>query len=385
MPMTLEEAIEHLNEILADENGWPCEACKSEHVQLREWLIELKQRRGEIKSAPVVETTYRPFLDLRGSQTDIMIMSVPLSVEGIKDIDKESVYADYRCFLTRNKRLSLGIMNPVEAIGAVMRYVQVRIPKNEGRNYIVITCTEAVLIKNQVYTVNIRTHNTIIKCTCVNLKTGEEAEINIVVDCFDISNIFERKDLIIHESEWCTDLETLNKVEGLRITFDILIGNSNIKGVLCTTEPERIGMQTDVTSERIERFTLGMIYHVADKLDIEGDIYINFATMGVRRNTHSKYNTYSSEASWDNVVCKNAPEFNRTATININDNYSYEVEALRFKKRIEDYVDDNLVTIVATQYEPEPELDPKDIKVGTEVTMNLYLADDFIGGEDHDS
>lgn len=144
-------------------------------------------------------------------------------------------------------------------------------------------------------------------------------------------------------------------------------------------------MQTDVTSERIERFTLGMIYHVADKLDIEGDIYINFATMGVRRNTHSKYNTYSSEASWDNVVCKNAPEFNRTATININDNYSYEVEALRFKKRIEDYVDDNLVTIVATQYEPEPELDPKDIKVGTEVTMNLYLADDFIGGEDHDS
>ena len=32
-------------------------------------------------------------------------------------------------FLTRNKRLSLGIMNPVEAIGAVMRYVQVRIPK----------------------------------------------------------------------------------------------------------------------------------------------------------------------------------------------------------------------------------------------------------------
>lgn len=44
--MTLEEAIDHLQETLQDKNhAWTCEACKEEHEQLKEWLIELKRRR----------------------------------------------------------------------------------------------------------------------------------------------------------------------------------------------------------------------------------------------------------------------------------------------------------------------------------------------------
>jgi hypothetical protein len=41
--MTLNEAIEHLDETLGDSSRmWNCEECKQEHIQLREWLIELK-------------------------------------------------------------------------------------------------------------------------------------------------------------------------------------------------------------------------------------------------------------------------------------------------------------------------------------------------------
>lgn len=44
--MTLEEAIEHLQEILNDaKHNWSCEKCKSEHKQLLEWLTELQKRR----------------------------------------------------------------------------------------------------------------------------------------------------------------------------------------------------------------------------------------------------------------------------------------------------------------------------------------------------
>lgn len=41
--MTLDEAINHLDETLEDDSRiWSCEECKQEHVQLRKWLIELK-------------------------------------------------------------------------------------------------------------------------------------------------------------------------------------------------------------------------------------------------------------------------------------------------------------------------------------------------------
>ena len=38
--MSLKEAIEHLNDILINE--WECEKCKKKHIQLRDWLIELR-------------------------------------------------------------------------------------------------------------------------------------------------------------------------------------------------------------------------------------------------------------------------------------------------------------------------------------------------------
>lgn len=43
----LNSAIIHLDEILGDEKRWAnCESCKQEHVQLRNWLIELRNRRN---------------------------------------------------------------------------------------------------------------------------------------------------------------------------------------------------------------------------------------------------------------------------------------------------------------------------------------------------
>lgn len=46
--MTLDEAIEHLEETLTNsDHRWSCAECKSEHEQLLKWLIELKQRRSE--------------------------------------------------------------------------------------------------------------------------------------------------------------------------------------------------------------------------------------------------------------------------------------------------------------------------------------------------
>lgn len=49
--MTLEEAIEHLNELI-NNNNFNCEECKQEHIQLLKWLKELQELR---KNAPVVQ------------------------------------------------------------------------------------------------------------------------------------------------------------------------------------------------------------------------------------------------------------------------------------------------------------------------------------------
>lgn len=46
--MSLDDAIEHLEETLMNsDHKWSCDECKSEHEQLLEWLIELKNRRSE--------------------------------------------------------------------------------------------------------------------------------------------------------------------------------------------------------------------------------------------------------------------------------------------------------------------------------------------------
>ena len=42
--MTLDEAIEHLNETLnSTDRMWSCDSCRHEHEQLRNWLIELRE------------------------------------------------------------------------------------------------------------------------------------------------------------------------------------------------------------------------------------------------------------------------------------------------------------------------------------------------------
>ena len=59
--MTLQEAIEHLEEKLAEDN-WSCKECKKEHEQLLEWLIELKNWREADSlycyNCPVAEKTF---------------------------------------------------------------------------------------------------------------------------------------------------------------------------------------------------------------------------------------------------------------------------------------------------------------------------------------
>ena len=40
--MSLDEAIEHLDEIILELS---CENCRREHEQLRDWLVELKEKR----------------------------------------------------------------------------------------------------------------------------------------------------------------------------------------------------------------------------------------------------------------------------------------------------------------------------------------------------
>ena len=42
--MTLDEAIEHLQDKFEEDN-WSCEECRQEHLQLLQWLMELKERR----------------------------------------------------------------------------------------------------------------------------------------------------------------------------------------------------------------------------------------------------------------------------------------------------------------------------------------------------
>ena len=49
--MTLEQAINHLEEELKNKQDWSCVACKEEHEQLLEWLKELQA----IKSAELSE------------------------------------------------------------------------------------------------------------------------------------------------------------------------------------------------------------------------------------------------------------------------------------------------------------------------------------------
>ena len=42
--MTLQEAINHIDEVIKDTE---CEECKKKHIQLKQWLIELQEFREQ--------------------------------------------------------------------------------------------------------------------------------------------------------------------------------------------------------------------------------------------------------------------------------------------------------------------------------------------------
>lgn len=48
--MTLDEAIDHLKESLADPGHFSCAECAEQHVQLLQWLEELKDSRQTINT-----------------------------------------------------------------------------------------------------------------------------------------------------------------------------------------------------------------------------------------------------------------------------------------------------------------------------------------------
>lgn len=55
--LKLNEAIEHLNDILQSDKKWDCEECRNEHIQLRNWLNELKiykdlEKQGKLQKLP---------------------------------------------------------------------------------------------------------------------------------------------------------------------------------------------------------------------------------------------------------------------------------------------------------------------------------------------
>ena len=48
MEMSLDEAIEHLNDTLnSTDRMWSCDSCRREHERLRNWLIELREMKNK--------------------------------------------------------------------------------------------------------------------------------------------------------------------------------------------------------------------------------------------------------------------------------------------------------------------------------------------------
>lgn len=94
--MTLDEAIKHLDESLADPgHDWGCEECKGEHEQLLEWLRELKELR-ELYSA---QTEGIGFLESDNKQLDERLKEakrlLKAAVEDFKEINSDILTCKY--------------------------------------------------------------------------------------------------------------------------------------------------------------------------------------------------------------------------------------------------------------------------------------------------
>lgn len=89
--MRLEEAIDHLEEMLADEHHeWPCDECREEHEQLLGWLKELNGLRLENE---VILRRLRHLLDSDYiSSFDRVYPSTQEYIRDIREADRSVVY-----------------------------------------------------------------------------------------------------------------------------------------------------------------------------------------------------------------------------------------------------------------------------------------------------
>lgn len=89
--MRLEEAIDHLEEMLADENHeWTCEECRQEHEQLLGWLKELKGLRLENE---VILRRFRHLLESNYiSQFDQVDPNTKEYIRDIREADRRVMY-----------------------------------------------------------------------------------------------------------------------------------------------------------------------------------------------------------------------------------------------------------------------------------------------------
>lgn len=99
--MNIDKAIQHLDDILQDDEKWKdCIECKTEHIQLREWLKELRTLREEINSDNLISRAYLLYQFenatelLRHDNTNLIVKSV---------IQSDSIIEFIKCCPSINK------------------------------------------------------------------------------------------------------------------------------------------------------------------------------------------------------------------------------------------------------------------------------------------
>ena len=103
--MTLDEAIQHIEDMLSNGNDFGCDKCKEEHIQLLGWLKELRDRRNtKVDVEKSISQMYELFdkaysVNNNGEGTDITRMvtwyipNVIQDMQAMRDmINKEDYY-----------------------------------------------------------------------------------------------------------------------------------------------------------------------------------------------------------------------------------------------------------------------------------------------------
>lgn len=92
--MTLDDAILHLEETLADpKHEWSCASCREEHVQLLEWLKELKtlkNAKGDLISRDALKAKVNKKQVVGRFNTNMLIDNAPTVEERLQGKWKES-------------------------------------------------------------------------------------------------------------------------------------------------------------------------------------------------------------------------------------------------------------------------------------------------------